>query len=225
MSKWADPSIISNPTDVTQNAAWQAPRTRAKELYPRLEASIRACKHGGREHSMSTSPFTTARKLVFAFFDLLAGRMLPPMSLPPSLNFAGIRAIAGCYIDQANMLPECLSTADDMIDDGILVAHGKDPVAVENAARVAMTRPFLLALLNGMERPKSTDVMIQEHEEFVPCPAVLHGETTLAALLAAPTFAVNLPFSLPAPVPNAPPPARAAPIWHALRRIRASESA
>ena len=117
--KWADPSIISNPTDVTQNAAWQAPRTRAAELYPRLEASIRACKHGGREHSMSTSPFTTARKLVFAFFDPLARLMLPPMSLPPSLNFAGTQAIAGCYIDQANMLPECLSTADGMIDDGM----------------------------------------------------------------------------------------------------------
>ena len=75
----------------------------------------------------------------------------PPMSLPPSLNFAGIQAIAGGYIDQANMPPECLTAADDTIDDGTLVAHGKDTVAVENAARVAMTRPFLLALPNSMD--------------------------------------------------------------------------
>jgi hypothetical protein len=81
------------------------------------------------------------------------------MSLPPSLNFAGIQAIAGGYIDQANMLPECLTTADDTIDDGILVAHGKDPVAIENAARVAMTRPFLLALTNSMDGPACSSTL------------------------------------------------------------------
>jgi hypothetical protein len=204
--KWAVPSIIGTPTDVTQTAAWQALRKRAAELYPRLEASIRACKYGGQEHSMSTSLFATARKLVLAFFDLRAGLMLPLMSLPPCPNSAGIQAIAGGYIDQANMLPECLDTADDMIDDGILVSQGTDPVVVENAARVAMTRPFLLALLNGMDRPQSTDAMVKEYKDFVPSPAVLQA-TTLAALLAASPFAVNLPFALPAPGSQAPPPA------------------
>ncbi len=206
--KWAVPFIIGTPTDVTQNAAWQALRKRAAELYPRLEASIRACKHGGQEHSMSTSLFTTARKLDLAFFDLRAGLMLPLMSLPPSPNSAGIQAIAGGYIDQANMLPECLNTADDMIDDGILVSHGTDPVVVENAARVALTRPFLLALLNGMERPQSTDAMVKAYKDFVPCPAVLQF-TTLAALLAASPYAVNLPLALLAPGSPAPPPAPA----------------
>ncbi len=82
--KWAVPFIIGTPTDVTQQAALQAPRTRAAELYPRLEAIILACQHGCRGHSKSTSHFTPARKLVFAFFELLAGIMLPPPHVPPA---------------------------------------------------------------------------------------------------------------------------------------------
>jgi hypothetical protein len=93
-----------------------------------------------------------------------------------------------------------------MIDDGILVSQGTDPVVVENAARVAMTRPFLLPLLNGMDRPQSTDAMVKEYKDLVPSPAVLQA-TTLAALLASSPFAVNLPFALPAPGSPAPPPA------------------
>eukprot|EP00291_Cryptomonas_curvata_P030757 CAMPEP_0172214092 /NCGR_PEP_ID=MMETSP1050-20130122/37968_1 /TAXON_ID=233186 /ORGANISM="Cryptomonas curvata, Strain CCAP979/52" /LENGTH=769 /DNA_ID=CAMNT_0012895021 /DNA_START=580 /DNA_END=2888 /DNA_ORIENTATION=- len=179
----AVPFMINDPNDVTTTAPWKALRTSAAELYARLEAEIAACRMTGTEHPMSSTIFHLIRKLTFAFFDLRAQLMLPLMALAQhELHAAAIHAIAGGYIDQAVMLRKCVETADDMIDSGIFSSRSSNPALGENAARVAMARPFLLALLHGMERDKNTAQMIQEYSDFVP-PVDTLNATRLTALL------------------------------------------
>ncbi len=53
------------------------------------------------------------------------------------------------------MLRVCMETANDRIDSGVFSARSNNPALCENAAKVAMARPFLLALLtagNGTQR-------------------------------------------------------------------------
>ena len=58
---------------------------------------------------MSSTIFCRVYKLIFAFFDLQAHLMLPIMALPLHAPHAtAIHAIAGGYIDQANMLRICI---------------------------------------------------------------------------------------------------------------------
>ena len=215
---WAVPFIIGGPSDPTQASAWRELRKEATAIYPRLEANIAASK-GSPPHALSTSIFSTTRKLVFAFFDLRASMLLPLMTQSHGPRTAGIHAIAGGYIDQANMIRACLSAAEDMIDDGALVADGEDPIVVENAARTAIYRPFLLALIKGRARPKGAASMIAAYEAFTPSTNTLQA-ATLAALLAASPFATGLPTAFlqgigatlpPSVTPVAPPAAQRAP--------------
>ena len=112
---------------------------------------------------MSATIFHLVRKLTYAFFDLRAQLMLPLMDLPPHAPHAtAVHAIAGGYNDQAVMLRACLDTANDRIDSGVFSASTGNPALGENAAWVALARPFLLVLLFGMEQDTKTAQMIQE---------------------------------------------------------------
>ena len=193
----AVPFFINDPKDICATAPWKALRASATDLSTRLEAEIAACRASGREHPMSATIFRQIRKLLHTFFDLRAELMLPLMDTAPNQpHAAATLAIAGGYIDQAVQLHECLRVADDMIDEGLFTERGADPVVAGNAARTALARPFLLALLHGMERPKNTAQMIQDYTNITPA-----GNPAAAPALPPPTYALP-----PVAAPSFPPP-------------------
>ena len=95
------------------------------------------------------------------------------------------------------MIQPCIEAANDRIDAGVFSTPGSNPALAENAARVAMTRPFLLALLYGMERDTKTAQMIQEYADFTPP----------AEALSANRFTASWPVGVPG-IGQPPPPAR-----------------
>jgi hypothetical protein len=163
----AIPFMINDPKDITSTTKWLEIRAHGRVLLRRLEAELAVCKASVTEHAMGHSVFRLIQKLLKQYLDLRALAVLPLMDTAPTAPFsAEIRAIAGGYIDQANMWPECLRVATDMIDGDIFTGHGGNPALAGNAAHTAMARPFLLALLHGMARPRNTERMLQDYAEI-----------------------------------------------------------
>ena len=172
----AIPFMINSPNDITSSAAWQDIRKLAITYNTRLEAEIRTCRAHGTEYAMANTIFRLVKKLMLWFLTLRARAMLPLMNTDPLAPYAAdILAIAGGYIDQAVMMPECLDKAEDMIDNGIFSANALNPEMVDNAARAAMARPFLQAIIHGSERPKHTAVMIEKYLAFTAGPVGATG--------------------------------------------------
>ena len=167
----AIPFIINSPNDITASAAWQDIRKLAITYNTRLEAEILACRAYGTEHAMANTIFRLVKKLMLTYLTLRARTLVPLMDTDPLAPYAAdVLAIAGGYIDQAVMMPECLDKAEDMIDNGIFSANAANPEMVDNAARAAMARPFLQAVIHGSERPKNTAVMIEKYLAFAAGP-------------------------------------------------------
>jgi hypothetical protein len=163
----AIPFMINDPKDITYTTAWLEIRKHGRELLARLEAELAICRASTPEHAMGHSVFRMIQKLLKQFLDMRALALLPLMSTTPTTPYAAeIMAIAGGYIDQANMWPECFRVAMDMIDGDIFSGHGGNTSLASNAAHTAMARPFLLALLHGMSRPRNTERMLQDYAEI-----------------------------------------------------------
>jgi hypothetical protein len=186
-------------------------RAHGRVLYTRLEAELAVCRASSTEHAMGHTVFRLIQKLLAQYLDLRALALLPLMGTDPSdPHAAEIMAIAGGYIDQANMWPECLRVATDMIDSGIFTGYGGNPALASNAAHTAMSRPFLLALLHGMARPRNTDKMLQDYAEFpatAPGPDGHPGPAGLPGPPGTPPGQRPNPDPKPTPVPLAPRPA------------------
>jgi hypothetical protein len=162
---------------------------------------------------------------MFSFFNLRATLLLPLAHTPDSApSAAAIQNIAGGYIDQAVALPGCLKAMDDMIEAFAETAQCSDASTVlDNAARVTISRGFLLGLLVG-NQPAHMTQLLESHAKATPTISALHGPTLASMLLAGPqtaALAASLmgqpaappppqytPAALP-PVPDKPPPARA----------------
>jgi hypothetical protein len=209
----AIPFIINDPEDITATTKWLELRAHGRVLLARLEAELAVCRTSGLEHAMGHSIFRLIQKLLKQFLDLRALALLPLMATDPTAPYAAeITAIAGGYIDQANMWPECLRVATDMIDGDIFTGYGGNPALSSNAAHTAMARPFLLALLHGMARPRTTDRMLLEHAEISagPIPWVFNRPDGLPGPLGPPGPPGPPPGQRPNPAPK-PTPAPLAP--------------
>ncbi len=85
--------------------------------------------------------------------------MLPRLCFS-ALDLQAGHAIRG-YIAQASSFPDTWDYINLMIQHGALRQHCKDSAQYENAARVAIARPLLVALLQGQ-------TLIQAHVSFQP---------------------------------------------------------
>jgi hypothetical protein len=131
----AIPFIINDPKDVTSTTKWTEMRTQGRVLLTSLEAELAVCRASGTEHAMGHTVFRLTQKLLLQFLELRALALLPLMEMAPTTPYAAeIMAIAGGYIDQANMWPNCLRVATDMIDGNVFTGHGGNPALASNAA-------------------------------------------------------------------------------------------
>ncbi len=88
---------------------------------------------------------------------------------------AAIRNIASGFIDQAVALPACLKSLDEMMDSCTLGAQCDDAATVlDNSARAAISRAFLLGLLVGGTQPAHVTQLLQAHAKATPNVSALH---------------------------------------------------
>jgi hypothetical protein len=204
--QWAVPFGLDTPCDVSKDPAWWALLDSDASLFPQLEAEVHGCRFAGREFSMPASLFSKIRALAEAYFLLRAESLRSLLDLlgTTELEEQAKSAVRG-YIDQARTLPVAWGHIESMIDLGVLRQHGTDPAVAENAARVAMTRAFLTALLQGQAPSWGMADLVQSHVLHQPSASLLHS-TDLARLSrtspAAAALAASLPGLAVTPVPN-----------------------
>jgi hypothetical protein len=207
--QWAVPFGLDTPGDVSKEPAWRSLLDTGATLYPQLEAEVHGCRAGGREFSMPASLFSKIRALAEAYFKLRASVLenLPEMLGNTALEEQAKAAVRG-YIDQARTLPAAWGHIESMIDLGVLRQPGSDPAQAENAARVAMSRAFLTALLQGQAPSWGITDLVQAHIQHQPSATLLHS-TDFARLTrtlpAAAALAACLPGAIALPAPSPPP--------------------
>jgi len=223
--KWAVPFAVDQPKDISKTQAWASIYTEAASLYPQLEAEVFNCRSGGREFNLPVSLLSKIRDLGAAYFNLRATAMsaiLPKMSSCSALHIQAGHAIRG-YIAQACSFPDTWDYIDLMIQHGALRQHGIDSAQYENAARVAIARPLLIALLQGQTLNWSLPDLVQAHVSFQPSATLLHS-TDFAKLAMTSPAAAALAASLPAvPTPPASGPALGPPPYAASTSLSASD--
>ena len=218
--RWAVPFAVDHPRDISKTAPWAAIYKEAASLFPQLEAAVHSSRCSGREFNLSVSLLAKIRELGASYFTLRASALLPVLPLLGSspLELQARTALCG-FIQQATSFTETWDYIDNMIQNGALRQHGLDPAQHENAARVAMARPLLTALLQGQTLGWDLAQLVQDHVSHVPSATLLHStdfgklvmtSPAAAALAASLTPVSNTtggwlpPTSLPPPA--APPP-------------------
>ena len=201
--KWAVPFAVDQPKDISKTQAWASIYTEAASLYPQLEAEVFNCRSSGREFNLPVSLMSKIRDLGAAYFTLRAASLLPMLAKlgNSALDQQASAAILG-YAHQATTFPDTWDYIDLMIQHGALRQHGSDPALHENAARVAIARPLLIALLQGQTLNWSLPDLVQAHVAYQPSATLLHS-TDFAKLALTLPAAAALAASLPAiPTPS-----------------------
>ena len=205
--QWSVPFGLDTPGDVSKDPAWKSLLDTGATLFPQLEAEVHGCRFNGREFSMPTSLFSKIRTLAEAYFQLRA-TILQPLVTSPLLGDSPLeeqaRSALRGFIDQARTLPAAWGHIENMIDLGALRTPGTDPAVAENAARVAVSRGFLTALLQGQTPGWGLAELVQAHVSHQPSVTLLHS-TDLARLVLTSPAAAALAASLPGSTTSAPP--------------------
>jgi hypothetical protein len=198
--KWAVPFAVDHPQDISKTATWAAIYKEAASLFPQLEAAVLDCRVHGREFNISVSLLAKIRELGSSYFTLRASALLPVLLMlgTSPLELQARSALCG-FIQQASTFTETWDYIDNMIQNGALRQHGLDPAQNENAARVAMARPLLTALLQGQTLSWDLAQLVQDHVSHVPSANLLHS-TDLGKLVLTSPAAAALAASLPAMV-------------------------
>ena len=199
---WAIPFALDHPQDISRTADWAAIYKEAAILFPLLESEVHNCRSGGREFNLPASLLSKIRELGASYFTLRASALLPVLALLDSspLGLQARHAIAG-FIQQASTFPATWDYIDTMIKNGVLGQHGTDPAQRENAARVAMARPVLTALLQGQTLSWDVTELVQAHVAYVPSLTLLHS-TDFGKLVMTSPAAAALAASLPLVAPT-----------------------
>jgi hypothetical protein len=204
---------IADPEDFANQGPFLLNRQEGARLFTTLEASALACSRSTPPGSLSPALVAQVKSNLIQFFRLRAEAVLPWCTPPSGTPHHGdVALIARAIVAQYVGIRRAFDYAQQAIAE-LCAGRAGDP-QTENAAFLALARPFYEAYLrNGMSNMHA-ELVVKQCLAFVPPPflAAASGDTAsawaaLVGARATPDPAAAATPKLPAPAPPPAPPA------------------
>ena len=201
---------IADPEDFANQGAFLLTRQDAARLFTLLETTFAACSRSTPHGALSPALVAQLRTNMVNFFRLRAELVLPFVRPSPDTPHAGdVATIARSIVAQYSGVQRVLDYSLQSIAE-LCAAQPGDP-QVENAAFMALVRPFFEAYLRNGMNAQMSGAAIRASISYTPPPFLAAATTEVAAawaLIASPTLALASPStasSAPAtPAPTLP---------------------
>jgi hypothetical protein len=198
---------VADPEDFANQGPFLLNRQEGARLFTALEAAVLTCNRTTPPGSLSPALVSQIKSNTIQFFRLRAEAVLPwcyPAAGTPHHLDVGI--IARAIVSQFTGVRRAFDYAQQAISE-MCAGRCGDPQA-ENAAFLAIARPFYAAYLRNGMNSELAAVAVRQSLTFVPPPFLAAASGDIAAAWAAlthPTPAGSA-SGAPAPPPAVPPP-------------------